>query len=102
MYHLLRGDEFDAPRALQLGFVQEIMPAGQQIDRAIEIGREICQSAPLAVQEMKRAAAICLTDGEEASLAEIDTMRDITANSEDVHEGIASYIERRDAVFKGR
>ncbi len=102
MYHLLRADEFNAERALQLGFVQEVVPAGTQVSRAIEIAKEICQCAPLAVQEMKRAAAICLTDGEQASLAEIDRMREVTANSEDVKEGLASFVERRDAVFQGR
>ena len=102
MYHLMRADEFDADRALQLGFVQEVVPAGSQIDRAIEIGREICQCAPLAVQEMKRAAAICLDEGERASLQEVDTMREVTGNSEDACEGVLSFIERRDAVFSGR
>lgn len=102
MYHLLRGDEFSAERALQIGFVQEVVPAGEQINRAMEIAAEICECAPLAVQEMKRAAFIALDKGEAASLAEMDTMRDITANSEDCAEGIASFVERRDAVFKGK
>ncbi len=31
MYHLLRADEFGAARALQIGFVQEVVPAGQQV-----------------------------------------------------------------------
>ena len=101
MYHLLRADEFNAERALQIGFVQEVVPAGEQIKRAIEVGQEICQSAPLACQEMKRAAYIAMDQGETASLAEMDTMREITANSEDAKEGVASFVERRDAVFKG-
>lgn len=102
MYHLLRGDEFDAERALQIGFVQEVVPAGEQIDRAMEIASEICECAPLAVQEMKRGALIALQRGEAAGLAEMRTMKDITANSEDCKEGIQSFIERRNAVFKGR
>ena len=102
MYHLLRADEFNAERALQIGFVQEVVPAGEQIKRAIEIGQEICESAPLACQEMKRAALICLTDGEQASLNEMDRMREVTANSEDCKEGVASFIERRDAKFTGK
>ena len=56
MYHLLRADEFGAARALQLGFVQEVVPAGQQIERAQAIAAEICTLAPLAVQEIKRGA----------------------------------------------
>ena len=60
MYHLLRADEFGAARALQLGFVQEVVPAGQQIERAQAIAAEICTLAPLAVQEIKRGALVFL------------------------------------------
>jgi len=64
MYHLLRDDEFDARRALALGFVQEVVPAGDQINRALELAEEICECAPLAVQEIKRAAQVHLEEGE--------------------------------------
>ena len=37
MYHLMLCDEFDAERALQIGLVQEVVPAGQQVARASEI-----------------------------------------------------------------
>ena len=102
MYHLLRADEFDANRALELGFVQEVVAEGTQHDRANALALEICQCAPLAVQEIKRASAIYLSDGEEAAFQEIANMRNKTANSEDFAEGIASFQEKRPAVFKGK
>ncbi len=102
MYHLLRADEFDAERALQLGFVQEVVPAGEQLARAKELAAEICTCAPLAVQEIKRAAFVYLQHGEAAAFDEIETMRRTTLASEDAREGMASFIERRDAVFRGR
>ena len=58
MYHLLRADEFDAQRALALGFVQEVVPVGDQIDRALELAEEVCECAPLAVREIKRGAGL--------------------------------------------
>ncbi len=57
--------------ALQLGFVQEVVPAGQQIERAQAIAAEICTLAPLAVQEIKRGALVYLEQGEHAAFAEI-------------------------------
>ena len=75
MYHLLRADEFGAARALQIGFVQEVVPAGQQLQRAQAIAAEICTLAPLAVQEIKRGALVYLEHGEQAAFAEIPAMR---------------------------
>ena len=43
MYHLMLCDEFGAERALQIGLVQEIVPAGQQVTRAIQIAQAICK-----------------------------------------------------------
>ena len=101
MYHLLRADEFGASRALALGFVQEVVPAGTQIERAEQIAQEICANAPLAVQEIKRGAAVYLERGEVAGFAEIAVMRSRTAGSKDFVEGIQSFREKRSARFVG-
>ena len=78
--------------ALALGFVQEVVPAGDQIDRAMELAEEICECAPLAVREIKRAAQVYLDEGEQAAFREIPAMRATTANSADFAEGIASSV----------
>ncbi len=101
MYHLLRADEFGAERAKEIGFVQEVVPAGSQIDRAREIANEICANAPLAVQEIKRGASVYLDQGEAAAFGEIPKMRAKTASSKDFVEGIASFREKRPAKFSG-
>lgn len=102
MYHLWMCEEFGSERAKEIGFVQEVVPAGTQIERAIEVAKIISKGAPLAVQEMKRASAIYLDRGESASLETIERLRIVTAGSDDAKEGIQSFIERREAEFKGR
>ena len=47
MYHLLRADEFDASRAKELGFVQEVVSSGSQLERAKEIASKIYKANPL-------------------------------------------------------
>jgi len=101
MYHLLRADEFDAARAREIGFVQEVVPAGTQIQRAREIADEVCANAPLAVQETRRGAAVYLERGEAAAFGEIPEMRRRTGGSKDFAEGIASFREKRTANFTG-
>ena len=101
MYHLLRADEFDAARAKELGFVQEVVSTGSQLERAKEIAREIGQCAPVALQEIKRASQVYLEFGEAAAFAEIDNMRRVTLATEDAKEGMQSFIEKRDPQFKG-
>jgi len=101
MYHLLLANEFDAARAREIGFVQEVVPAGQQIARALALAEEMCQVAPLAVQEIKRGATVFVEHGEAAGFAEISAMRARTAGSKDFQEGLASFQEKRPPRFLG-
>ncbi|MFJ9778981.1 crotonase/enoyl-CoA hydratase family protein [Amycolatopsis sp. NPDC101161] len=102
MYHLLRADRFDAQRALELGFVQEVVPFGQHFDRGLELAREICANAPLGVRATKAAALKYLDEGEAAAVAAIDQVKESVFNSQDFREGIQSFVERRKAQFQGK
>lgn len=102
MYHLLLCDEFDAQRALKIGLVQEVVPAGEQIERAMDLAHRIAANAPLGIQATKAAALAFLTGGEDAALAEIPKIRERVLASADAMEGVMSFIERRPAAFTGR
>ena len=102
MYHLMLCDEFGAERALQIGLVQEVVPHGRQIERAVEIAQTIAKNAPLGIRVMKEAALKYIETGEKAAIAVIPTIRDRVMGSEDAKEGIRSFVERREAKFQGR
>jgi enoyl-CoA hydratase len=48
-------DRIDAARALAMGLVNQVVPAGQELDAALAIARDIAAAAPLAVQMTKQA-----------------------------------------------
>lgn len=102
MYHLFLCDEFKADRALKIGLVQEVVPAGRQIERAMEIAQLIAKNAPIGIQVTKEAGLIFIAAGEKAAVDVIPKIRERVLSTEDMKEGIQSFVERRQAVFKGR
>jgi len=102
MYHLLLCDEFDAEEAFRVGFVQEVVPVGRQIERAMEVAQLIASNAPIGIQVTKEAALQFIAGGERAAVGYIPKVWDRVMTSEDAKEGIQSFVERRAAVFRGR
>jgi enoyl-CoA hydratase len=98
---LLTGDVFDAAEALRLGVVQEVVPVGQQLERAVALAERVALRAPLAVQASLRSSRLAVEAGAEAAKARMmEDARGVMA-SEDAAEGMRSFLERRDAVFTG-
>jgi enoyl-CoA hydratase len=101
MYHLLRADEFDATEAHRIGLVQEVTEPGRQIERAVELGGEIARCAPLALLHTIANARLAVDEGTPAAIAAIPAMSAAVQATADFGEGIASFIERRQARFTG-
>ena len=102
MRYLLTGDEFDAATALRLGFVQEVVPAGSQFARALEIAERIAAQAPLAVRATIASSRLAVEEGEAAAIAQFRATQARLANSADAKEGVASFVDKRAARFTGR
>jgi len=102
MRYLLTGDEFNAAEALRIGFVQEVVEPGQQLTRATELAQVVSAQAPLGVRTTLKSARLAITEGEEAAIQQFLPALQAIMQSEDIKEGIQSFIERRQANFKGR
>ena len=101
MYHLLTSDEFDAHEAHRIGIAQEVVPAGTQLDRAIEIAETIASMAPLAIQATKASAKRSIEEGFTAAVKALGPVQAELMASDDAAEGVQSFVERRDARFTG-
>ena len=102
MRYLLTGDEFDAATALRFGFVQEVVPAGEEFARALAIAEKIAAQAPLAVRATIASSRKVAEQGQDAAVAEFRAAQARLATSEDAKEGVASFVDKRDARFSGK
>ena len=105
MEYLLTGEPFSAQRALELGLVNAVVPAGEVLAAARKLAARITVNAPLSVQASKRIA-LGMIDGHiareaaawEQSWAEgAKLMR-----SEDAKEGPRAFAEKRAPQWKAR
>ena len=102
MPYLLTGKAFDAQTADRLNLVSEVVPNGEEYERAITIAQEICKAAPLGVQGLLSSAQDVSRSGTAAALANIHSYLPHLFHSEDAKEGAMAMVERREAEFKGR
>lgn len=101
MRWILTGDRFDAAEAHRMGLVQEVVPAGRQLDRAVELAERIAAQAPLAVQATLRNARRAQHDAASAEAALGGELAGLM-RSEDAAIGMRAFLERTTAHFVGR
>jgi enoyl-CoA hydratase/carnithine racemase len=78
------------------------VPAGQQVERAIELAERVAKQAPLGVRAVLKSARTLVYEGDRAAAARLLPDLAPIMQSEDAQEGVQSFLERREANFKGR
>jgi enoyl-CoA hydratase len=102
MRWLLTGDEFDPAEALRIGLVQEVVPAGEQLGRALALAEVIAAQAPLGVYATLASSRAAIAEAEHAAAARLLPDLVPIMRSEDVQEGLRAFMERRPGAFKGK
>jgi len=102
MRYLLTGEEITAQEAYRLGLVQELVEPGKQLERAVEIAETIAAQAPLGVYATLRSARLARANAENEAMKHLLPELLKLMGTEDVQEGMMSFMERRKANFKGK
>ena len=99
---LFTGDVIDAAEALRIGLVGRVVAHADLLREAQALAGRIAANPPLAVRALKAGLRrSCYGDPREIGGWAIDTIRRL-AHTDDHREGVASFLEKRAAVFHGR
>ena len=98
----LTGEMVGAERALQIGLVSAVVPRESLLDDAKEFMRRITKNGPIAVRMALESIYAALDNATPEALAFESSLFGLLASTEDMKEGMAAFIEKRKAHFKGR
>lgn len=99
---LYSGEVLLAQRARDLGIYTHLVPQEELEPFTMELARKLARCAPLSAAHLKRMAWRGLSQDLEASLLECTRALNDLLESEDLQEGIAAFLERRQPQWKGR
>ena len=96
----LTGRIYDAQWAYQVGLVNKVVPADELIKEAMALANEIAANPPLGVRVTKQL--LYRNDEFQEQINRESAGNAYLATTEDRREGLLSFLEKREPVFKGR
>lgn len=99
---LYTGEMIDASRALELGYVLDVVASETLLDTAVALGSSIAGGSPHSLGLIKHLVRQGLTASVDDHMSRHTAAMAACFASEDHREGVAAFLERRPARFTGR
>ena len=99
---VLTGRRISAQEALQFGFVNQVAPAKEWLDKTIELASVVARRPPIAVRLGKQAVLAAEETALTAGLDHERRLYELAMATEDRVEGMSAFIDKRKPDFKGR
>jgi 2-(1,2-epoxy-1,2-dihydrophenyl)acetyl-CoA isomerase len=99
---LFTGEAIDAQEAERLGLVNSVVTQDELITAAHELAAKIAKGPPIAIELIKRAVYEGIERDFDSQTYYETYVGKITELSEDHHEGIQAFKEKREPDFKGQ
>ena len=98
----LTGRMVEADEALRIGLVLDVVEPEELEGVVSTLAERLAAGAPLAQAFIKQGMNRSLGAGFEQMLAHESQTQAISLGTDDLAEGVAAFLERRDPVFRGR
>lgn len=99
---MFSGEPLEARRALELGAVNRVVADEDLMEEAMGLARALAAAPTRAIGMIKNMLNRSFESDIQDALDREATMQGIAASTEDVVEGIAAFLQKRDPDFKGR
>lgn len=97
---ILCGERVKAPKALEIGLVEEVVPTGESGKRALELAAQVAEQSPTAVAACKRLIQSNRSRSwDQGYILERELFVDLF-HSKDQKEGVNAFLQKRKAEWK--
>ncbi|KPA85893.1 putative mitochondrial enoyl-CoA hydratase/isomerase family protein, conserved [Leptomonas pyrrhocoris] len=99
---ILTAEQVSAQRALELGLVNRVVPAGSALDAAFDLALRIAKNGPLGVCAAKKAVRASLGKTRAEAMKVEAEQYDVVLATEDRLEGLKAFAEHRPPAYEGK
>jgi enoyl-CoA hydratase len=99
---LFLGDPFDAATAFRMGLLSEVVPKGMALDRARVIARRLAEKSPIVMKIGRDAFMRAIDADYRRAIEHAAESFALVATTQDCHEGLDAFVEKRPPKYTGR